>query len=140
MSSRLTVPQSLRTLTADGRLLFVTRMTRLFAYGFLAVVLVLYLKQVGLSDAQIGLLLSLTLAGDVAVSLWITTNADRIGRKRMLIIGAGLMLFASIAVCLHQQLPAADYRGDHWRHQPKRQRDRPISVHRAGHAVANRSE
>src|SRR5512140_1678623 len=96
MSSRLTVPQSLRTLTADGRLLFVTRMTRMFAYGFLAVVLVLYLKQVGLSDTQVGLLLSLTLAGDVAVSLWITTHADRIGRKRMLIIGAGLMLFASI--------------------------------------------
>ena len=77
-------------------MLFLTRIVRLFAYGFLAVVLVLYLKQVGLSDAEVGLLLSLTLAGDVIVSLWITTNADRIGRKRMLIIGAGLMLFASI--------------------------------------------
>ena len=39
---------SLRALPADGRLLFVTRIARLFAYGFLSVVLALYLVQVGL--------------------------------------------------------------------------------------------
>ncbi|MGE5223156.1 MAG: MFS transporter [Omnitrophica WOR_2 bacterium] len=84
----------LDVLTHDGRLLFTTRIARLFAYGFLAVVLVLYLAQVGLTGAQIGLLLTLTLVGDAAISLWITTNADRIGRRRMLLIGAGLMVFA----------------------------------------------
>ena len=83
-------------LTADGRLLFITRMLRMFAYGFLAVVLVLYLAQVGLSVKEIGLLLSLTLIGDTFVSLWITTAADHIGRRRMLIAGAGLMVFAGI--------------------------------------------
>jgi MFS family permease len=36
----------------------------------------------------------LTLLGDTLISLWITTNADRIGRKRMLLAGAGLMIFA----------------------------------------------
>src|SRR5574341_354932 len=81
-------------LTADGRLLFATRMVRLFAYGFLSVVLVLYLAQIGLSETRIGMLLSLTLIGDTAVSLWITTNADRIGRRRMLMAGAALMVFA----------------------------------------------
>ena len=81
-------------LTADGRLLFSTRLVRLFAYGFLSVVLVLYLAQRDLSEASIGLLLTLTLVGDTAVSLWITTNADRIGRKQMLIVGAGLMILA----------------------------------------------
>lgn len=84
----------MRSLTADGRLLFSTRLVRLFAYGFLSVVLVLYLAQVGLSETSIGLLLTLTLAGDTVVSLWITTNADRIGRQRMLIVGAGLMILA----------------------------------------------
>ncbi|HRF95271.1 MAG TPA: hypothetical protein PLZ51_08750, partial [Aggregatilineales bacterium] len=43
-----------------------------------------------------GLLLSLTLAGDVVISLWITTNADRIGRRRMLIVGACLMILAGL--------------------------------------------
>jgi predicted MFS family arabinose efflux permease len=83
-------------LSRDGYLLFATRMARLFAYGFLAVVLVLYLAQAGVSDAQIGLLLTLTLVGDTMISLWITTNADRMGRKRMLLTGAGLMIFAGL--------------------------------------------
>ena len=83
-------------LSTDGRLLFSTRIVRLFAYGFLSVILALYLAQVGLSTAQIGALLTFTLIGDAGVSLWITTSADRIGRQRMLILGAGLMLFAGI--------------------------------------------
>ena len=68
----------------------------MFGYGFLSVVLVLYLEQVGLSQVQIGLLLTLTLIGDTIISLWITTNADRIGRRRMLIVGALLMVFAGV--------------------------------------------
>jgi MFS family permease len=84
----------LRELTTDGRLLFFTRMARMFAYGFLSVVLVLYLAQVGLNEPQIGLLLTLTLVGDTAISLFLTTRADRIGRRRMLLVGAGLMVFA----------------------------------------------
>jgi MFS family permease len=90
----------IRLLNGDGRLLFSTRMLRLFAYGFLSVVLALYLDALGFSEAQIGLLLSLTLLGDTAISLWITTSADRIGRQRMLLVGAGLMLVAGIAFAL----------------------------------------
>lgn len=78
----------------DVRLLFATRILRLFAYGFLSVVLVLYLAAAGLSEKQIGLLLTLTLVGDAVLSLWITTSADRIGRRRMLVVGAALMVFA----------------------------------------------
>ncbi len=68
----------------------------MFGYGFLSVVLVLYLERVGLNQVQIGLLLTLTLIGDTIISLWITTNADRIGRRRMLIVGAFLMVFSGI--------------------------------------------
>lgn len=84
----------------DTILLFATRITRLFAYGFLSVVIALYLAEVGLSEPQIGLLLSLTLAGDASVTLWITTTADRIGRRRMLMLGAGLMLLAGAVFLL----------------------------------------
>ena len=83
----------LGALTSDGHLLFFTRTVRLFAYGFLSVVLVLYLTRVGLSELQVGLLLTLTLVGDTVISLWITTNADRLGRQRMLIVGAVLRRF-----------------------------------------------
>lgn len=88
------------TTQRDIILLFVTRITRLFAYGFLSVVIALYLAQVGLSEAQIGLLLSLTLAGDASVTLWITTTADRLGRRRMLMLGAALMALAGTAFLL----------------------------------------
>ena len=81
---------------SDILLLFATRIVRMFSYGLLAVILALYLAELGLSDSQIGLLLTLTLLGDTFISLWITTRADRVGRKRMLLIGAALMILAGI--------------------------------------------
>jgi predicted MFS family arabinose efflux permease len=90
----------LRTLPPDGRLLLLTRFIRLFAYGALSVVLVLYLTGLGIGTQQIGVLLTLTLVGDTAVSLWLTTRADRIGRRRILIVGALLMASAGIVFSL----------------------------------------
>ncbi|HJZ75603.1 MAG TPA: MFS transporter [Vicinamibacterales bacterium] len=88
---------ALRSLNADGRVLFATRFVRLFAYGALSVVLVLYLVGLGLSESDTGLLLTSTLLGDTLVSLYLTTQADRIGRRRMLIAGALLMTAAGLA-------------------------------------------
>ncbi len=86
--------------TADIFVLFSTRAVRLFAYGSLSVMLVLYLNAIGLAGSQIGLLLSLTLIGDTAVSLWLTTQADRFGRRRTLMIGAVLMAVAGVVFAL----------------------------------------
>lgn len=86
-----------RPLERNIALLFSTRVIRLFCYGFLSVILALYLSQIGLSEGQIGLLLSLTLVGDALISLWLTTSADRFGRKRTLMLGALLMAGAGIA-------------------------------------------
>ena len=91
------LPSALQRLTPDAWLLFATRFIRLFAYGSLSVVLVFYLIGLGLSEAQTGLLLTLTLVGDTVVSLYLTTRADRIGRRRMLIVGAALMAAAGLA-------------------------------------------
>src|ERR1700726_5098823 len=88
------IPRVLRTLSSDGWLLFLTRFARLFAYGSLSIILVFYLVGLGLTEAQVGLVLTLTLVGDVVVSLYLTTRADRIGRRRMLIIGEILMAAA----------------------------------------------
>jgi MFS family permease len=78
----------------DVRLLFATRAVRLFAYGLLSVVLVLHLVAAGLSEARIGLLLTLTLLGDTVISLLLTTQADRAGRRRTLLAGGALMVLA----------------------------------------------
>jgi MFS family permease len=91
------IPSALRILSHDGWLLFVTRFARLFAYGSLSVILVFYLIGLGLTEAQVGLVFTLTLLGDVIVSLHLTTRADRIGRRRMLIVGSILMAAAGLA-------------------------------------------
>src|SRR5262249_15747286 len=49
---------------------------------------------------EIGLLLTMTLVGDTGISLWLTTSADRIGRKRMLIAGAALMTLGGLVFAL----------------------------------------
>src|SRR5438477_11309582 len=100
MSSSASPAGALQSLTRDGRVLFLTRFVRLFSYGSLSVVLVFYLTGLGLTESQTGLLLTLTLIGDTLVSLYLTTQADRIGRRRMLIVGAALMAAAGLAFAL----------------------------------------
>jgi MFS family permease len=80
--------------------LFSTRIVRLFCYGFLSVVLALYLAEAGLSEKMIGLLFTLTLVGDAGISLWLTTSADRFGRRRTLLLGALLMIGAGVVFIL----------------------------------------
>ena len=102
-------------LARDTRLLFATRFIRLFAYGSLSVVLVFYLVGLGLSEQQVGVLLTLTLVGDTAISLAITTRADRMGRRRMLIVGALLMTGAGLVFASTRKSLGASARWDHWR-------------------------
>jgi MFS family permease len=90
--------------TLDIPLLFTTRIIRMFCYGFLSVVLVLYLSEAGLTEQQAGLLFTFTLAGDAAISLYLTTHADGFGRKKTLIIGALLMLGAGVVFLLTNNL------------------------------------
>ncbi len=104
MIAASTKPGVLRNLTPDGRLLFLTRFIRLFSYGSISVVLVFYLTGLGLSESQTGMLLTLTLLGDTAVSLWMTTQADRLGRRRMLLSGAALMAGAGLTFALTKQV------------------------------------
>ncbi|HEY7166412.1 MAG TPA: MFS transporter [Candidatus Binatia bacterium] len=85
---------AVKLLTRDGLLLFLTRFVRLFAYGSLSLILVFYLTGIGLDESQTGLIFTLTLIGDTVISLYLTTQADRIGRRRMLIAGAILMAAA----------------------------------------------
>lgn len=80
----------------DAKVLLFSRFLRLFAYGFLSVILVLYLTEIGLNLTEIGILMTLTLIGDTLISLLLTVYADRLGRKRMLIIGSILMMFAGL--------------------------------------------
>ncbi len=96
---------SLRALDRDGRRLFAMRLARMFAYGSIAVVLVLYLAEAGLDALAIGILLTLTLVGDAVISLVLTTHADRIGRRRVLALGGLLMVIGGVIFATTDLLP-----------------------------------
>jgi MFS family permease len=81
-------------LSRDGRLLFATCGVRSFAYGFLSVVLGLYLDAIGLTATAIGWIFTAALAGGAVMTIVITAVADRLGRKTLLILGAALMAMA----------------------------------------------
>jgi MFS family permease len=68
----------------------------MIAYGTVGVILALYLNAVGLSNDQLGLLLTLTLLGDSVISLGVTRWADRVGRRVMLTSSCLLMVFAGV--------------------------------------------
>src|SRR6202011_5374108 len=67
-------------------------------------ILVFYLIGLGLTESEIGMLLTLTLVGDVVISLYLTTRADRIGRRFMLIVGLILMAAAGLAFAFTSNL------------------------------------
>jgi MFS family permease len=81
-------------LSRDGWLLFAACGVRSLAYGFLSVILGLYLDTMGLSTTVIGWIFTAALAGGAIVTILITSVADTIGRKQLLILGALLMALA----------------------------------------------
>lgn len=84
-------------LTRDGWLLFATCGVRSFAYGFLSVILGLYLDASGLGTTAIGWIFTAALAGGAVMTIILTAIADRFGRKPLLIFGAVLMGLAGWA-------------------------------------------
>ena len=98
----MTVERSgrLLALSADGWLLFAACGARSFAYGFLAVVLALYLAELGLDAAAIGGIFGIALAGGALMTVLLTQVADRLGRRRVLMVGGALMALAGAAFAL----------------------------------------
>jgi MFS family permease len=91
---------SIDQIKKDFYLLFAGRALRMFFYGSISVVLLLYLSEIGLNDYRIGLLLTFTLIGDSVISLWITTHADLYGRRKMLMLGSALMIIGGVVFLL----------------------------------------
>ncbi len=82
------------SLTRDGWLLFASCGVRSLAYGFLSVILGLYLDAVGLRATAIGWIFTAALAGGALMTILITAIADSFGRKFLLIAGALMMALA----------------------------------------------
>lgn len=80
----------------DLHLLFLTRFLRMAAYGGVALVMALFFAALQFSEARIGLFMTFTLLGDVALSLLLTLVADAAGRRRILLLGCVCMAVAGV--------------------------------------------
>ena len=78
----------------DAWLVILARTCRMFAYGATSLIIALFFASLNFSDFRIGLFMTLTLLGDVLLSLYLTLVADRVGRRRVLFFGACLMILS----------------------------------------------
>ena len=83
-------------ISLDGKLILGARIVRTFSYGFLSIILAIYLKLVGFNEIAIGLILTATLVNSVIFNLITSSYADKFGRKKMLILYATLMIASAI--------------------------------------------
>ena len=90
-------------LTRDGYLLFAGRALRTFGFGALSVVLAFFLKERGLTDLQIGVVLTVTLIEDALLTTLLTIYADRVGRRRILILTSLPIVVAGIILAVAEQ-------------------------------------
>ena len=79
----------------DGKLILGARVVRTFSYGFLSVILAIYLNLLGFNSILIGVVLTATLVNSVIFNLISSVYADKIGRRKFLILYAILMVVSS---------------------------------------------
>lgn len=90
-------------LSPDGKKLLLTRVMRTFAYGYLAVILALYLEALGMDAAGIGLILAAAVAGSALMTVFWSLVADRYGRRRTVATMAALMAAGGVVFALTDQ-------------------------------------
>lgn len=78
----------------DAWLIILSRSSRMLAYGINSLVIALFFSALNFTDLRIGLFMTLTLLGDVVLSFFTSLVADQLGRRRVLLGGAVLMVVA----------------------------------------------
>lgn len=87
----------------DAWLVIIARSSRMLAYGATSIIIALLFSALDFSDTQIGLFMTLTLAGDVFLTLLLTMAADKLGRRRVLLLGALMMIVSGATFIIADQ-------------------------------------
>jgi MFS family permease len=85
---------------------FVAKTARTFCYGFLGILLPLYLESLGLSAAGIGVAVTLTLAGSALLTWAVRRPAERLGPRAPLLALAALSATAAVMLLGSTWVPA----------------------------------
>jgi len=92
-------------LSPEGRLLFAGRALRTFGFGWLSLILALYLERRGFSAAAIGGVFTATLVEDAVFTILVASLAQRVGRRRVL-LGSAFLITAAGAMLAMSRDPA----------------------------------
>ncbi|MEO8540108.1 MAG: MFS transporter [bacterium] len=82
--------------TSEARRLVLARSIRGFADGLVSVTLASYLDGLGYSGVQIGAIITATMLGSAALTLWIGLRQGRTNPRTILMIGTALMAFTGL--------------------------------------------
>ncbi|KAH7123674.1 major facilitator superfamily domain-containing protein [Dendryphion nanum] len=93
---------SLAATGRDAYIIISLRSLRMFAAGIPSLILALFFSSLHFPDTRIGLFMTLTLLGDVLLSLILTLIADSIGRRRVLFFGSAMMALSGTAFALSE--------------------------------------
>ncbi len=83
-------------LSAEGRLIFVGRALRSFSFGWLSIILALYLSERGFRAAEIGAVFSASMVEDALLTMLLSTVAARIGPARVMAATAPLIVVGGL--------------------------------------------
>ncbi|PSN63067.1 MFS general substrate transporter [Corynespora cassiicola Philippines] len=94
--------QSLHSTGLDAYLIITLRSLRMFSAGIPSLILALFFSSLDFPDSRIGLFMTLTLLGDVLLSLVLTLVADQLGRRRILLFGSGMMVISGTVFAMSE--------------------------------------
>lgn len=80
----------------NGTAILVAKSARAFGFGLNSVVLGLYLAELGLGVEAVGAILAAALVGTMLLTVVIALRGDRIGRRRLLVVGSLLMTLSAL--------------------------------------------
>lgn len=89
----------------DGRIIILARSVRTFAQGFIAVILAVYLAELGLSLVQLGAFFSVGVAGAAVFAILVGLTAEKVGRRRFLVLLTLVAGVAGVAIALTDVFP-----------------------------------
>ena len=87
-------------LSRDGKLLLAANIARMFGFGFVSIILAIYLKSAGYDALSSGIIITATLVSSSFFTFFASLYADRIGRRKILMLFSGLMVIAGLIFAL----------------------------------------
>ena len=103
----------LRSTSSDARRILAARGLRAFGDGFVALLLPIYLVDLGFSSLAVGTIVASTLIGTALLTLWIGWVANQHSRRDLLLAAAVLMVGTGLGFAFVRLLAVAGH-SVHW--------------------------